>query len=165
MLGGVWWNPRPEMRRALQGLTRYLATPRVSKHRVWVWMRPPTLPDCQIIAVAADDDETFGLLQSRVHTVWTLRMCSWLGVGNDPRYTPKSVFRTFPFPEDYWDDRGSSSFWCSNRAAALATAARELNELRSRWLTAEGDKPQRRTDDVTVQRHADLAHGGPSAAR
>lgn len=141
----LWWNPRPEMRRALQGLTRYLATPRVAKHRVWVWMRPPTLPDCQIVAIAADDDATFGLLQSRVHTIWTLRMCSWLGVGNDPRYTPKSVFRTFPFPEDYWGDRSSSPFWRSPEAMALATAARELDELRSRWLTAEGEKRQRRT--------------------
>ncbi len=141
----LWWNPRPEMRRALQGLTRYLATPRVAKHRVWVWMRPPTLPDCQIVAVAADDDTTFGLLQSRVHTVWTLRMCSWLGVGNDPRYTPKSVFRTFPFPEGYWGNRVSSPFWRSPEAATLAAAARELDDLRSRWLTAEGEKRQRRT--------------------
>ena len=139
----LWWNPRPEMRRALHGLTRYLATPRVAKHRVWVWMRPPTLPDCQIVAVAADDDVTFGILQSRIHTVWTLRMCSWLGVGNDPRYTPKSVFRTFPFPEGYWDDRTSGSFWRSPKAAAVIAAARELDELRSRWLAAEGEHRRR----------------------
>ena len=141
----LWWNRRPEMRRTLQGLGRYLATPRVAKHRVWVWMQPPTLPDCQIVAVAADDDATFGLLQSRVHTVWTLRMCSWLGVGNDPRYTPKSVFRTFPFPEGYWGNRVSSQFWRSPETAALATAGRELDELRRRWLTAEGEQRRRRT--------------------
>jgi len=25
-------------------------------------------------------------------------MCTWLGVGNDPRYTPTTCFETFPFP-------------------------------------------------------------------
>jgi hypothetical protein len=37
-------------------------------------------------------------LHSRFHELWSLRMCTWLGVGNDPRYTPTTCFETFPFP-------------------------------------------------------------------
>ena len=29
---------------------------------------------------------------------WSLRLGTWLGVGNDPRYTPTTTFQTFPFP-------------------------------------------------------------------
>ena len=39
-----------------------------------------------------------GILHSRFHELWSLRMGPWLGVGNDPRYTPTTCFETFPFP-------------------------------------------------------------------
>ncbi len=57
-------------------------------------------PDHQIIVVARDDDTAFGILHSRFHELWSLRMGTWLGVGNDPRYTPSTTFETFPFPEN-----------------------------------------------------------------
>ncbi len=43
-----WWihmEPRPAMRRALDGLARYLATARVARHRLFVWLDASTLPD------------------------------------------------------------------------------------------------------------------------
>ena len=43
-------------------------------------------------------DTTFGILHSRFHQLCALRTCPWLGVGNDPRYTPTTTFETFPFP-------------------------------------------------------------------
>ena len=49
--------------------------------------------------MARDDDTTFGILHSRFHEVWSLRLGTWLGVGNDPRYTPTTTFETFPFPK------------------------------------------------------------------
>jgi hypothetical protein len=30
---------------------------------------------------------------------WSLRLGTFLGVGNDPRYTPTTAFEAFPFPE------------------------------------------------------------------
>jgi hypothetical protein len=33
----------------------------VAKHRLIVWMNPPTLPDHKLFAVANDDDLTFGV--------------------------------------------------------------------------------------------------------
>ena len=116
-----WWmhvEPRPEMRRALAGLPRFLATLTLAKHRVFVWLQPPTLPDHQLIVFANADDAVFGILQSRVHVVWSLRK----GTRQEtrPRYTPTSTFETFPFP-DLSGDR-------------IGTVARELHKLRSQWL-------------------------------
>ena len=96
-----WWRharPYPEMRQALDGLPRYIATPTVAKHRLFVWCDARICPDHQLIAIARDDDTTFGILHSRFHEVWSLRLGTWLGVGNDPRYTPTTTFQTFPFP-------------------------------------------------------------------
>ena len=58
----------------------------------------PSIPDTATVAIARADDTTFGILHSRFHELWSLRMCTWLGVGNDPRYTPTTCFETFPFP-------------------------------------------------------------------
>jgi type II restriction/modification system DNA methylase subunit YeeA len=97
-----WWrhgDPQPALRNALCGLSRHIATPEVAKHRVFVWMDKTILPDKKLIVVARSDDTTFGILQSRIHEVWALAVCTWHGVGNDPRYTPTTTFETFPFPE------------------------------------------------------------------
>ena len=51
-----------------------------------------------MVVTARADDTTFGILHSRFHELWSLRMGTWLGVGNDPRYTPTTCFETFPFP-------------------------------------------------------------------
>jgi type II restriction/modification system DNA methylase subunit YeeA len=90
------------MHKALTGLTRFIVTPTVAKHRLFAWMRRPTLPDHQLIAIAREDDTTFGILHSRFHELWALRLGTWLGVGNDPSYTPSTTFETFPFPDGPW---------------------------------------------------------------
>ena len=65
----AWWQherPRPEMRAALRGLRRYIATPILTKHRLFVWLHADILADHQLVAVARDDDCTFGVLHWRV---------------------------------------------------------------------------------------------------
>lgn len=121
-----WWllgETLPAFRQAVINLPRYTATPRVSKHRVFVWLETVVLPDSKVIAVALDDDFSFGVLQSRVHEVWTLATCGWHGIGNDATYNPKECFETFPFPDVSEAVREE-----------VAGAARELDELRGRWL-------------------------------
>lgn len=39
------WRPRPAMRKALRGLTRYIATPIVAKHRLFIWVDACVCPD------------------------------------------------------------------------------------------------------------------------
>ena len=96
-----WWRhaeARPGMRAVLAPLPRFIITAAVAKHRTFIWMHTAVLPDQATLATARADDTTFGILHSRFHELWSLRMCTWLGVGNDPRYTPTTCFETFPFP-------------------------------------------------------------------
>ena len=132
-----WWRhtrPRPDMREALGGLSRYILTPRVAKHRLFVWAHSSVCPDSAVIAIARDDDTTFGILHSRFHELWSLRLGTWLGVGNDPRYTPTTTFQTFPFPDGLTPDIPAASYANDPRAIAIAEAARRLVKLRDRWL-------------------------------
>lgn len=122
-----WWRPqrmRPEMRQAVHGLKRFIVTPTTSKHRIFVWLIAPTLPDHQLIVFASEQDITLGLLHSRAHEVWARAQGTQLRERESGfRYTPTSCFETFPFPEPTPDQR-----------EAIAAAAKELDDLRSRWL-------------------------------
>ncbi|MNX97475.1 hypothetical protein D3C86_1298450 [compost metagenome] len=132
-----WWRfaePRPAMRDRIEPLSRYLATPEVSKHRVFVWLQPSAIPSNKVYAITRDDDVSFGVLQSRFHEVWALRVCSWHGKGNDPRYTPSTTFETFPFPEGLSPNIPAADYAEDPRAKAIADAARRLNLLRENWL-------------------------------
>jgi hypothetical protein len=94
-----WWQyerPRVDMRKAMAGLPRFIATPGVSKHRIYVWRTPEVLCNQGTLVYARDDDFFFGILQSRFHEVWALRQGTRLETR--PRYTPTTCFETFPFP-------------------------------------------------------------------
>jgi type II restriction/modification system DNA methylase subunit YeeA len=132
-----WWihgEARPGMRRAIEGRPRFIASPRVAKHRFFVWLDSAVLPDSRLVALAFDDDVTFGILSSRFHEVWTLATCSWHGVGNDPTYNAESCFNTFPFPEGLTPNISPIAYAGDPRAVAIAAAAARLNELRENWL-------------------------------
>ena len=62
-----WWlfgEARPGMRRALSGLSRYIATPWVSKHRLFIWIPIETIPSL-VVVIARDDDYFLGVLHSK----------------------------------------------------------------------------------------------------
>jgi len=171
-----WWlhgEPRPAMQNAVKCLPRFLATPRVSKHRVAVWVTSEVLASDATVIFARSDDFFFGIIQSRFHSVWAL--CQGTRLETRPRYTPTTCFETFPFP--FADDLqppialpakpppkpkqpepdrtyaerlaakdypfmgkeepvayGSVPKTQDEHRAAIAAAAKELNELRERWL-------------------------------
>ena len=126
------WRPRPSMWQAVSGLSRYIATPTLSKHRLFVWLDNRVCPDHQLIVIARDDDTAFGVLHSRFHEAWSLRLGTSLVDG--PRYTPTTTFETFPFPKGLSPDIPASEYANDPRAIAIAEAARRLVELRDRWL-------------------------------
>ena len=136
-LRDYWWRhdrSGQNMFASIGALSRYIATPRVAKHRLFAWLDARIYPDCQLIVIARDDDTTFGILHSRFHEAWSLRLGTWLGKGNDPRYTPTTTFETFPFPEGLSPDIPASDYANDPRAVAIAEAARRLVELRDHWL-------------------------------
>ena len=118
----------------VQGLERYVVTPTVAKHRIFVWLAASICPDHQLIAVARDDDTSFGILHSRVHELWSLRMGTFLGVGNDPRYTPSTTFETFPFPHGLTPNIPAADYAADLRAQRIGAAAAQLDVLRENWL-------------------------------
>ncbi len=131
----TWWRhlrPRPHMWDALSGLSRYIATPLVAKHRVFDWLDTRICPSNTVIVIARDDDTTFGILHSRFHEAWSLRKGSSLE--DRPRYTATTTFETFPFPEGLGPDVPATEYLTDPRAQAIASAARRLVELRDRWL-------------------------------
>ncbi len=127
-----WWlheRPRTDMRDALSGLERYIGTPSLTKHRLSVWLPKETLPDHQVIAFARDDDYFFGVLHSKPHQLWSLRLGTQLETR--PRYTATTTFETFPFPEDP----------SAQSMDEVEAAARRLNDLRAGWLDPPGASP------------------------
>lgn len=125
-----WWQyaeARPGMRRALNGLRRFIVTPAHSKYRIFVWMPPEVLCNQATLVFARDDDYFFGVLHSKPHELWALRMGTSLE--DRPRYTPTTTFETFPFPwppgHEPVDDP---------RVQAIAHAAQELVTKRDAWL-------------------------------
>ena len=91
-------------------------------------------PDHQLIVIARDDDTAFGILHSRFFEAGSLRLGTWLGKGNDPRYTPTTTFETFPFPDGLSPLAPAEEYAGDPRTAAIARAARRLAGLRERWL-------------------------------
>jgi hypothetical protein len=136
------------MRIALAGLPRYLAVLGTAKHRIFTWIHSSVLPDHQLIAFARSDDTTFGILQSRLHVLWSLRLGTALD--DRPRYTPTTSFDTFPFPDGLTPaDTASKAVKATPsgamipsglapaavaKATAVADAARRLYDLREAWL-------------------------------
>ncbi len=130
-----WWlhtRPVPGMREAIRLLPRFIVTPTVAKYRLFTWLTHPTLPDHQLIVIARDDDYTFGVLHSRAHEKWSLRMGTSLE--DRPRYTPTSTFETFPFPWPLNTPDGALTAEQAGHRDAIAAAACALDEARSRWL-------------------------------
>jgi SAM-dependent methyltransferase len=126
-----WWRlgrSGGQLRLATSNLNRLILTPQTSKHRVFVWATVETLPSVSVIAIARDDDYTFGVLHSRVHELWALATGTQLETR--PRYTPTTTFETFPFPRPTDEQR-----------KAIAAAARELVRLRDGWLDPPGLDP------------------------
>lgn len=130
-----WWlyeRPRVEMCLAIAPLPRFIVTPVVAKHRIFAWRSAPTLAMNLLDVIACADDATFGILHSRFHELWSLRLGTSLE--DRPRYTPTTCFETFPFPEHLTPRDTAQTAPTGPLAANIAAAARRLNELRENWL-------------------------------
>ena len=126
-----WWlhgSPASRMRQKLSSLSRYLATPKVSKHRFFVWITADMLPSNLVIAIASEDDYVLGLLSSSIHELWARSVGSQLRESESGgTYTPTTCFQTFPFPRATEEQR-----------VTIGAAAAELNRLREGWLNPPG---------------------------
>ena len=95
----LWWRfgwERPGIRAAIRLLPRYFLTLETAKHRLFVPTSSENLWDGSLFAIALDDFFHFGVLSSRLHSVWCLAAGGMLGP--TPRYNRTACFEVFPFP-------------------------------------------------------------------
>ena len=126
----LWWifgEPRAELRPALVGLRRIIATVDTATHRIFQFLPSEIICDDKIVIVASDDSYHLGVLSSRPHLVWALGQRTRLGQGNDPVYVKIRCFSPFPFP-DATDEQIS----------AIRSLAEEIDAHRKR---VQGDHP------------------------
>ncbi len=115
-----WWTfgkPRQELRAALTGLPRYIATVETSKHRTFQFLGAATIPDNMLVCAALSSPDWLAVLSSRPHVLWALEAGGTLE--DRPRYNKTRCFDTFPFPDLTPDAR-----------AALTQLGEELDAFR-----------------------------------
>ncbi len=96
----LWWlfgKPRQELRPALEGLPRYIATVETAKHRAFQFLDASILPDNMLVCMGLEDGYFLGVLSSRFHVVWAHGAGGTLE--DRPRYTKSQCFDPFPFPD------------------------------------------------------------------
>jgi len=124
-----WWRfgrPRVEMRAAVSRQDRYVATGRHGKRFLAAWVDTWTMASDATCVFAFDDDFSMGGLQSRVHVAWAWTQSSTLK--GDLRYTPSSVFATFPW---------AGAFATPQQRERVAEACRRLLARRSEICLSE----------------------------
>ncbi len=121
----LWWvhgEPRRELRPALSGLSRFIATVETAKHRTFEFLRSEILPDNKLIVFASEGGFELGTLASRIHAEWTYANCGLLGIASFEAghvYVKSKTFDPFPFPDATPDQR-----------AVIADLADELDTTR-----------------------------------
>ena len=99
----LWWlfgKPRQQLRPALKGLTRYIATVETAKHRIFQFLDASILPDNKLVNIATEDAFALGVLSSPIHFHWYIANSAKIGVyeGNAV-YVKSRCFDPFPFPD------------------------------------------------------------------
>jgi hypothetical protein len=65
-----WWlfgRKNTELRAALRGLPRFIATPETAKHRFFIFLEAQIRPDNKLIVIGSADGADLGVLSSQIH--------------------------------------------------------------------------------------------------
>jgi len=116
------WRARRELIEKVVLMPRYLVCSRVTKRPVFVFVHSTVRPGDALQCFAFPDDYSFGILQSAAHWRWFVTKCSKLT--ERFRYTPESVFGTFPWPQEPG----------ARAVRAVAEAGREVRRIRADTL-------------------------------
>jgi len=147
-----WWifaEPRPALRKAIEGLERYIATPYTAVHRPFVFLDSAIVPDAMIYVVPSSDGYFLGVLSSKLHTVW----CRYAGgtLQDRPRYNSNRTFFPFPFPDI--DDE--------DLKATIRRNAEKLDFLRKRVIARNADLTMTKLYNCLNEIRAAEASGNP----
>lgn len=120
-----WWKlsyPRDDMMESIANLNRYIVCGQVTKRPIFEFISSDIHPNAALMVFAFGDDYSFGILQSVIHWEWFTARCSTLK--GDYRYTSKSVFDTFPWPQNP----------AKNQVKKIAKYAVELRKMRRKIM-------------------------------
>jgi hypothetical protein len=123
----LWWRlalPHVDLRDLLDNSDCYIATVVTAKYRWFTMVSAKYVPDQSIMAIGLSDHYSLGILSSRIHVVWSVRVGGKLGAGNDPRYNNTKIFDPFPFP-----------IVTSKQSTDIADIAEELEHHRKEALS------------------------------
>jgi hypothetical protein len=153
----AWWalkRPRGDLQKAIARLPRYVACSAVMKRPIFVFLASRFLPTNALKIFAFADDYSFGVLQSNAHWEWFMTKCSKLKL--DFRYTPETVFDTFPWPQ----------FPTAKHVETVAAAAVEVRRVRAEALkvTTGGLRAVYRTLELPGKHPLKDAHAALDAA-
>lgn len=114
-----WWlfgEQAAGMRVALGKNPRFVAGIAQGKRLLFAWANAWTCPSNLTNVLAFDDDYAMGILSSFTHDAWAWSRSSTFGVGL--RYTPSSVFETYPWPDPLTDEQRERIAEASRRIIA-----------------------------------------------
>ena len=97
-----WWvfgDPSRSYRAVTDGLDRVIVTSRTAKFRCFQMWSASHLCESEVVVIGINDAWVLGVLSARIHEVWSLAVCGWMGLGNDPRYNNSKIFDPYPFPD------------------------------------------------------------------
>lgn len=129
-----WWlfaEPRRALRQALHGVDRWIAGGRVGKRLLLTWQPMSVSPSDATNVFAFDDDYSMGILLSMAHDAWAWAQSSTLETRL--RYTPTTVFETFPWPDPVTPEQREA---VASASAALYALRSELCREHNMGLTA-----------------------------
>lgn len=125
-----WWQQsyrRAELFDKVTESDRYIVLSRVASENrrpVFAFVSSENRASDAVQCFSFDDDYSLGILHSTPHQYWFLERCTFLEVR--PRYTPTTVFDSFPWPQD--PDPGS--------VQSVANAMRVVLEVRAELTDA-----------------------------
>jgi len=96
-----WWKlsySKGDLIEKLSTLTRYIACSRVSSRPIFEFVSSDIRPNDALMCFTFEDDYSFGIINSSLHWEWWKEKCSTLK--SDYRYTTKTVWDTFPWPQN-----------------------------------------------------------------
>jgi hypothetical protein len=125
-----WWlfgEQAAGMRVALAKKTRFIAGIAQGKRLLFAWVNTWTCPSNVTNVFAFDDDYSMGILLSSTHGAWAWSRSSTLKA--DLRYTPSTVFETFPWPFPVTDKQRERIAEASRRVIARRLEICEANDF------------------------------------
>jgi len=163
----LWWQfawPRPEMRAAIAGQVRFIASTATGKRLLMSWQDASVCPSNATVVFAFDDDYSMGVLLSRAHDAWAWARSSTLETRL--RYTPSSAFETFPFPDPVSPDArarvaAASSALYARRSELCAEHQIGLTKLYN--LMDEGAFTDLKALHLALDRAVAAAYGWPES--